>query len=147
MGRQMIPNRDSARLVLGLGCSTSADAREIIALIATSLAEAHCDVSDVAIFATHVRKRSSLALAEAANFYDVPLLFLDDDALNIEFPGTCEAVAAAAGPLVLGKRKSRFATCAIARCRPDFDLSGFGQPTSPSALIAASTLATSLAGP
>ena len=51
------------------------------------------------------------------------------------------------GPLLLGKRKARYATCAIAAVAADFDLFAFGQPESPSAAMASSTLATSLAGP
>nr|WP_295883389.1 cobalamin biosynthesis protein [uncultured Devosia sp.] len=140
-----IPDRPP--LIIGLGCATAASAEEIIALIAACLAEIHRDPQDIAALATHMRKRGSNALAEAAAHYDQPLYFLDDDDLAPAIPGTCEAVASAAGPLLLGKRKSRYATCAIAACRPGFNLATFGQPDSPSAAIASSTLATSLAGP
>lgn len=139
--------RADAPLIIGLGCSSSASAAEIIALVAACLTEAGCASRNIAAFATHVRKRDSLALLETASHYDVPLLYLDDDDLAAGFPGTCEAVAAAAGPLLQGKRKSRFATCAIAAAAPGFVLSRFGQPASPSAAMASSTLATSLAGP
>lgn len=132
-------------IVIGLGCSSSADAPEIIALVRACLAEARLDPTHIAAFATHVRKRDSLALAEAAAHFDAPLRFLDDDDLASE--GTAEPAAAAAGVLLLGKRKSAFATCAIALAAPGFTPSGFGQPASPSAAIASSTLATSLAGP
>jgi cobalamin biosynthesis protein CbiG len=134
-------------LIIGLGCSTAASAGEIVALIAACLAEIRRDPHDIAALATHSRKRGSTALAEAAAHYDLPLRFLDDDELAPGVTGTCEAVAAAAGPLLLGKRKSRYATCAVAACGAGFDLSAFGQPDSPSAAIASSTLATSLAGP
>ena len=134
-------------LIIGLGCSSAASADEVVALIAACLAEIDRDCASVSAFATHVRKRGSMALAQSARHYDVPLRFLADDELASDVPGTCEAVAAAAGPLLLGKRKSRYATCAIATCRPGFVLSAFGQPESPSAAMAASTLATSLAGP
>lgn len=134
-------------LIIGLGCSSAASADEVVALIAACLAEIDRDCASVSAFATHVRKRGSMALAQAARHYDVPLRFLADDELAPGISGTCEAVAAAAGPLLLGKRKSRYATCAIAACRPGFVLSAFGQPESPSAAMAASTLATSLAGP
>ena len=140
-----IPDRPP--LIIGLGCSTAASAEEIIALIAACLAQVHRYPRDVAALATHRRKRGSNALSEAAAHYDLPLYFLDDDDLAQGVPGTCEAVAAAAGPLLLGKRKSRYATGAIAACRPGFDLAAFGQPDSPSAVSASSTLATSLAGP
>jgi cobalamin biosynthesis protein CbiG len=134
-------------LIVGLGCSTSASADEIVALIAACLAEIGRDACSIASLATHGRKRGSAALARAAEHYDVPLRFLDDDDLAPKVPGTCEAVAAASGPLLLGKRKSRYATCAIAVAAPGFNLARFGQPESPSAAMASSTLATSLAGP
>ena len=143
----MIVNPDDAPLVLGLGCSTSASTAEIVALIDASLAETGLDPRRVCALATHIRKRGSVALAQAAARYDLPLRFLDDDELAPDHQGTCEAVAAAAGPLLLGKRKSRYATCAIAACGPGFVLSAFGQPASPSASMASSTSATSLAGP
>lgn len=140
-----IPGHSS--LIIGLGCSSAASADEVVALIAACLAEIDRDSASISAFATHVRKRGSMALAQAARHYDVPLRFLADDELAPGILGTCEAVAAAAGPLLLGKRKSRYATCAIAACDAGFDLAGFGQPESPSAAMAASTLATSLAGP
>jgi cobalamin biosynthesis protein CbiG len=135
------------QLVIGLGCSSAASAEEIVALIAACLAEIRRDAGDVAALATHIRKRGSNALAEAAAHFDLPLRFLDDGDLAPGIPGTSEAVAAAAGRLLLGKRKSRYATCAIAACHPGFVLSAFGQPGRASASMASSTLATSLAGP
>lgn len=143
----MTTNSGHPPLVIGLGCSTAASAQEIIGLIDACLAEIHRDPHDIAVLATHRRKRGSIALAEAAAHYDLSLHILDDHDLAPGVPGTCEAVAAAAGPLLLDKRKTRYATCAIAACGPGFDLAGFGQPDSPSAAIASSMLATSLAGP
>ncbi|MDB5614208.1 MAG: cobalamin biosynthesis protein [Devosia sp.] len=134
-------------IIVGLGCSSAASAREIVGLILSSLLEANLGAGQIAAFATHSRKRDSLALLQAASHFDVPLRFLDDDELAPGVPGTCEAVAAAAGALLLGKRKSRYATCAIAAATPGFDASNFGQSASPSAVMAPSTLATSLAGP
>ena len=134
-------------LIIGLGCSSAASADEIVALIAACLAEVDRDSASISAFATHIRKRDSMALAQAARHYDAPLRFLADGDLAPGVPGTCEAVATAAGPLLLGKRKSRYATCAIAACEPDFVLAAFGQPEGPSAAIAPSTSATSLAGP
>ena len=132
-------------IVIGLGCSSAADAPEIIALVDPCLAEAGLDATRIAAFATHVRKRESRALAQAASHFDVPLRFLDDD--DLAYAGTAEPAASAAGTLILGKRKSHYATCAIALAAPGFTPSHFGQPASPSAAIASSTLATSLAGP
>lgn len=133
-------------IVLGLGCSTSADAAEIVGLIRACLAEAGADASQIVAIATHLRKRDSLALQSAAHRFDLPLRYLDDEDLAPGVPGTSEAVAAAAGPVLLGKRKSRFATCAIALAEAGFDPAHFGQPASPSATIAPSTLAASVAG-
>jgi cobalamin biosynthesis protein CbiG len=134
-------------ILIGLGCSSTAQVEEITGLIDSCLSEAGCDSRQILAFATHVRKRDSLALAAVAACYDVPLRFLDDDDLAHGVPGTCEAVAAAAGPLLLGKRKSAHATCAIAGTAPGFDVASFGQPASSSAIMASSTLLTSWAGP
>lgn len=133
-------------IVIGLGCSSAASPAEIVALIYACLAEARLQPTQVAAIATHIRKRDSLALIAAAESFDLDLRYLADDELA-DRPGTCEAVAAAAGPLLLGKRKSAFATCAIALAAPGFDPAAFGQPASPSAAMASSTLDTSLAGP
>lgn len=134
-------------LVIGLGCSTSATPDEVTGLILAALAEAERDAADIVALATHRRKRGSRALIEAASHFGVPIHYLADEELAEGVPGTCEAVAAAAGPLLLGKRKSRYATCAVAECRAAFDLSRFGQSPSAKASMASSTLATSLAGP
>ena len=134
-------------IVFGLGCSSAANSGEIIGLMRSSLAEASLSAHQIAAIATHVRKRDSLALMQAAAHFDLPLRFLDDEDLAAGVPGTCEAVAAAAGPLLLGKRKSRLATCAIAMAATGFEVASFGQVASPSAVMASSTLATSLAGP
>ena len=134
-------------IVVGLGCSTAASAGEIICLIETCLIEANLGANRIAAFGTHARKRDSLALLQAAAHFNLPLRFLEDSDLASGVLGTCEAVSAAAGPLLLAKRKSRYATCAIALAAPGFDASDFGQPSSPSATIASSMLATSLAGP
>ena len=88
--------------------------------------------------------RSALPLHVAAHF-GVPLRLLDDG--DLVMVGLAEGAAAAAGPLLLRKRKSRYATCALADCRPGFTLAAFGQPPISSAAIASSRLATSLAGP
>lgn len=134
-------------LVVGVGCATAASTAEIIALVDTCLLGAGYRPDDVVAIASHIRKEHSVALALAAAHFGVPLRLLDDDELAPSVPGTAEAVAAAAGPLRLGKRKSRYATCAIALCGPGFDLSAFGQAPRSRASIAASIVATSSAGP
>lgn len=133
-------------ILIGLGCSTSADSHEILALVRACLAEADCHFDQVMALASHRRKAGSQALADAAYHLGVPLFFLDDDEVAPGIASTCEAVAAAAGPLLLGKRKSRFATCAIAECAPGFALDRMVHAGNDNAFIAASMSVTSMAG-
>jgi cobalt-precorrin 5A hydrolase/precorrin-3B C17-methyltransferase len=135
------------RILIGLGCSTSASADEIIALVQHCLEEAGSRPDQIVALASHARKASSTALKQTADFFGVPIFFLGDHALAPGITSTCEAVAAVAGPLRLGKRKSRFATSAIADCAPGFSLESLVQLSSISASNASSTLATSVAGP
>ncbi|MDP2782623.1 cobalamin biosynthesis protein [Devosia sp.] len=135
------------RFVAGIGFASAASAAEIIALIESCLAELALHPDQLAAIGTHSRKQASPVLLPVALHFGMPLRLLDDDDLSGEVPGIADAVAAMAGPLQLYKRKSAFATCAIARCNPGFDLAGFGQPFSASAVMAASTLLTSSAGP
>ena len=132
---------DECPVLIGLGCASAAGAAEIIALVRACLLEAGCDADQITAFATHSRKRGSLALMQAASHFGVPLFFLEDDELAPGLPGTCEAVAASAGPLHLAKRKSRYATCAIAFCVADYSI-----PPLTIAAMAPSTLSTSVAG-
>ena len=136
-----------APVLVGLGCSTKADTAEIIALVHACLAEAGTHPTQIIAMASHTRKTGSRALAQTASYFGVPLLFLGDNAVAPDIASTCEAVAAAAGPLRLPKRKSRFATCAIAQCSPGWTPDQRLQPLPASAAMAASTLVTSLAGP
>ena len=118
---------------------------ELVELIDASLAEAGLAPTDLVAIATHRRKLgTAIPLAVAAHF-GVPLRLLDDGDLAME--GLAEGAAAAAGPLLLRKRRSRYATCALATCAPGFSLATLGQPPISSASIAASRLATSWAGP
>ncbi|HEY8577910.1 MAG TPA: cobalamin biosynthesis protein [Devosia sp.] len=133
-------------VVIGLGCSSRAEAAEIIALVQSCLVRAGVAPSQVVAVATHARRRLSPALLQTASRFGLTLRYLDDDQLAPGVPGTSEAVAAAAGPLLLPMRKSAFATCAIALAGEGFEAERFGQPVSPRATRASSTLATSLAG-
>src|SRR5687768_15449913 len=71
--RQMTTIPGHPPLIIGLGCSTAASADEIVALITACLAETARDSGSIAALATHMRKRGSTALAQAAEHYDVPL--------------------------------------------------------------------------
>jgi cobalamin biosynthesis protein CbiG len=145
-------------LVAGIGCSSAAGAHEIIALVEACLATLHAPRSALRALASHARKAGNPALVAAADHFDVPLCLLDDGQLSDDIvttsarvlaetgrPAIAEAVAAAAGPLVLAKRRSAHATCALSRCEPGFDPLVFGQVSS--AAMAPSTLSTSSAGP
>lgn len=154
-----VPNPQ--KLVAGIGCGSAATSSEIIALINACLAEAGLPPSALLAIASHQRKHDAQPLYAAAAHFDVPLRLLGDADLapatpspsvlvHIGLPAIAEAVAAAAGPLLLGKRKSAHATCALAACGSDFDPAQFGSAAlypSSSAAMASSTLDTSRAGP
>ena len=147
-----LPRERPGSIVAGVGCSSAASATEIIGLVEASLAEAGFLATDLAAITSHERKSSHPGLRAAASHFGVPLRLLNSDDLvtkvpnpsaavfaAVGFPSVAEASAAAAGPLVLSKRKSAHATCALAR--------EMSQPFRAMASIAASTLATSSAGP
>lgn len=135
----------SGSVVAGIGFATAAGADEIVGLIELCLAEAGSSARQLVAIGTHRRKLGNAVPLRVAAHFGVPLRLLDDQDLTSE--SVAEAVAMAAGPLRLARRQSRYATCAIAACAPGFDPAAFGQPASPSAAIASSRLATSLAGP
>ena len=135
------------RIVAGIGFASAATSVEIIGLIEACLVEAGLPAEQLAAIGTHARKHSSSLPAEVAQHFGVPLRLFADEDLSPGVPGVAEAVAATAGPLCLRKRKSRYATCAIAMCGSDFSLAIFGQPSSARAAMASSTVATSSAGP
>ena len=135
----------SGSVVAGIGFATAATSDEIVRLIEACLDEAGYTRGQLVAIGTHYRKLGNATPLRVAAYFGVPLRLLDDRDLASE--SVAEAVAISAGPLRLPRRKSRYATCAIAACRPSFSVVGFGQPASPSAAVASSTLATSLAGP
>ncbi|WP_171015756.1 cobalamin biosynthesis protein [Devosia sp. FKR38] len=135
------------RIVAGIGFASAVRSDELVALVTACLVEAGIAPEQLIAIATHVRKQGASQLAALATHFDVPLRLLTDDDLSGNVPGVAEAVAAEAGAVLLPKRKSALATCALAICAPDFVVSGFGQPASLSRVTAASTLSTSIAGP
>lgn len=135
------------RFVAGIGFASAATADEIIALVQSCLVDLKLHANQLAAIGAHMRKRSSPLLLPVALHFAVPLHLLDDDDLTGDVPGVADAVAAMAGPLRLRKRKSGYATCAIARCAPGFSMASFGQPLSANAPMVASTLLTSSAAP
>lgn len=135
------------RFVAGIGFASLATADEIIALIDSCLVELRLDSAQLIGIGSHLRKRGSPVLLPVALHFGVPLHLLDDDDLRGDVPGIADAVAAMAGPLCLPKRKSAYATCAIAACGPGFSMARFGQPAIANAAMASSMLLTSRAGP
>lgn len=135
----------SGRLVAGIGFATAATADEVIGLIEACLAELGANAGQLVAIGTHARKLGWATPLIVATHFNVPLRLLDDQ--DLSSPGIAEAVATAAGPLRLSRRKSRYATCAIAESRPGFAIAGFGQPPSPRAAMASSIVDTSSAGP
>jgi cobalamin biosynthesis protein CbiG len=118
-------------VVAGLGCTSGASFAEIDALLRLSLIEVGLDPSRLVALATHRRRADHPAMLAMARQWQVPLHVLDDAQLGLG--GVCEGAAGAAGPLLLGKRKSARATCALAAALRPYS----------SAAMASSMLATS----
>lgn len=135
----------SGRIVAGIGFASAATSEEVIALVEASLAESGLAANHLVAIATHRRKLGTALPLRVAAHFGVPLRLLEDR--DLPLPGLAEGTAAAAGPLRLAKRKSRYATCALADCRPGLSVDAFGQPPISSAAIASSRLDTSWAGP
>ncbi len=122
-------------IAIGLGCERNADEAEIWALIETALGEAKVAPEAVACIASIASKSEESALHGIARRLDVPLHFFPAARLEQETPrlknpsdlvyretgchGVAEGAALAAvgadGDLILPKRRSAHATCALAR--------------------------------
>lgn len=141
-----IPIETPADIVVGLGARAAASASEIIALIDLCLAEIDASRRAVVLCATHRDRLDHPGLLEAAAILGVPLVEAPADAWAHPVPNSsavvvrhkgvpsiAEAAAQGFGPLLVQKRRSANATCALSR-RLSY---------SPSTSIAAATLATS----
>lgn len=131
-------------LVAGVGCERGCAPGEVIALIERTLAGARLVPESLAAIATIELKSDEPALKAAAAHFDVPLRLFTVAELDAErdqlanpsaaveaeigIPGVAEAAALKAGELMVEKRKSRRATCAIGRARQPIDAAGFGRP-------------------
>jgi cobalt-precorrin 5A hydrolase/precorrin-3B C17-methyltransferase len=131
-------------LVAGVGCSRGAPAAEVIGLIEATLGEAGLSPLALAALGSVELKADEAALSAAAAHFGVPLrLFsvaeLDAERdrlpnpsaaveLEIGVPGVAEAVAIKAGALIVPKRKSVHATCAIGRAPAPLAVEKFGRP-------------------
>lgn len=144
-GRTRRGCRPVSVLVAGIGCSNAAEASEIIALIDSTLLECGRHPSDLACLATLDTRAGLPVLAAAARHFEVPLrCFSADDLQRVAgapspseivrahtgLSGVAEVVALLAGPLLVEKRKSPHATCALGEADTDFDPLRFGRPAS-----------------
>lgn len=130
-------------LVAGIGCTSAATPGEIVTLIDGALAEAGRSPLGLACLASLDRRADVTALAQAASRLGVPLRFFTAAELatahqglvtpsavvaeRTGLAGIAEAVALKAGTLLVPKRKSPHATCAIGLAAPPFDLGHFGR--------------------
>ncbi|MEQ8896105.1 MAG: precorrin-3B C(17)-methyltransferase [Roseovarius sp.] len=121
------------RHVLGVGCARNADPEELWGLVQETLAEAGIAPGAVACVATIDLKADEPAMNEVARRLGVPLRLFTAEELEAETPklanpsevvfaevgchGVSEGAAlACGGALVVEKRKTANATCAVGRC-------------------------------
>ncbi len=136
-----------AVLCLGIGCERGASPEEVIALARETLAAANLAMGAVAAVVSLDLKADEPAVHALAKALDVPARFFTATRLEEESPrlvnpsktvfretgchGVAEGAAlAAAGPrgdLIVPKRKSARATCAIARAPEVLDAYSFGR--------------------
>lgn len=118
-------------LVAGIACRRGAPATELIALIERALAEAGHPSSDLTLLATLEAKTGETAVVATARHFHVPVRafpasVLTRFAAQVPTPSAtvarhtglesvAEAAVLACGELVLAKRKSAHATCALGR--------------------------------
>lgn len=121
------------RHVVGVGCARNADTEELWGLVEATLAEAGIAPGAVACVATIDLKADEPAMNEVARRLGVPLRLFAAEELERETPklanpsevvfaevgchGVSEGAAlACGGALVVEKRKTANATCAVGRC-------------------------------
>lgn len=134
-------------LVVGVGCERGTDPDEATALVRETLARAGLAEGAVACVASIDVKADEAAVHAVAKMLDVPARFFDAATLEAETPrlaqpsdvvfaevgchGVSEGAAlAAAGPgalLTVEKRKSKRATCAVARAKATVDAPAVGR--------------------
>lgn len=127
-------------LVLGVGCERGCDPEEVLGLALESLVNAGLSAQSVGLVASIDVKADEAALHHVASHFGCPARFFNAATLEAETPrlknpsdivfaevgchGVAEGAALAAvghaGELVAEKRKSRRATCAIARAAQPF---------------------------
>ncbi len=131
-------------LVAGIGAERGVAAEEVIALIDQTLASQNWSRHALAALATIDIKSDESAFHAAAAHFGVPLRIFTAAELNQErhrlvnpsdiveaetgTPGVAEAAALKAGALLVPKRKSRRATCAIGQAAAPIDPTNLGRP-------------------
>ena len=129
-------------LVAGVGAERGVAADEVIALVEESLRSQNLARESLAALATIEIKSDETAFHAAAAHFGVPLRIFTVGELNQEryrlinpseiveaetgTPGVAEAAALKAGTLIVPKRKSKRATCAIGRAKEPIDPLAFG---------------------
>jgi cobalt-precorrin 5A hydrolase / precorrin-3B C17-methyltransferase len=134
-------------LALGVGCARGCAESELAALVGETLAAAGLAAGAVALVCSLDLKRDEPAVLALARALDVPARFFPAAALLAETPrlkhpseavfravgcygvaeGAALAAAGADGALVVEKRRSANATCAIARAAHPLDAARIGQ--------------------
>jgi cobalt-precorrin 5A hydrolase/precorrin-3B C17-methyltransferase len=137
-----------ATLAVGVGCERGCDPAELIGLVDATLTEAGLASVAVAVFASLDLKEDEAAVTAVAAHLDRPVRFFDAARLEAETPrlatpsdavfrevgchGVAEGAALAAagrdGRLVVAKRKSTRATCAVAIAPRPIDADAIGRP-------------------
>jgi cobalt-precorrin 5A hydrolase/precorrin-3B C17-methyltransferase len=130
-------------LVAGIGAERGVAADEVIGLIEDTLRSEGLARVALAALATIDNKTVDAAFNAAARHFGVPLRIFSTGELNQEryrlinpseiveaetgTPGVAEAAALKAGTLLVPKRKSKRATCAIGRAAQPIDALSFGR--------------------
>jgi cobalt-precorrin 5A hydrolase / precorrin-3B C17-methyltransferase len=130
-------------LIAGVGAERGVEAAEVIDLIEDSFASQALSLRSLAALATVDLKSDEAAFHQAAAHFGVPLRIFSVPELNQEryrllnpsdiveaetgTPGVAEAAALKAGALLIPKRKSARATCAVGRAPQPIDIDKFGR--------------------
>lgn len=133
-----------ATLVAGVGCTSAAEADEIVALIENTLETNGLARQSLAALATLAGRKAHPALLATAAHFGVPLRTftkreIERERMRLATPsdtvdaatglaGVCEAAALKAGRLIVAKQASAQATCAIGKADSPIDIGKFGKP-------------------
>lgn len=134
-------------LCVGVGCERGCDPEELAVLVSETLADAGLAAGAVACVVSLDLKSDEPAVLRLAEDLDVPARFFDAERLEQETPrlanpsdvvfaevgchgvseGAALAAAGADGALIVEKRKSARATCAVARATAPIDANSIGR--------------------